>query len=230
VYNGKDFAKGSFNALNPDASLVTSFFAYDLNFNVGAEVAVGDVVGDGYDEVVTGATVGNPHVKVYSGKAIATGPFDPYHPDNSLLASFLGEPYLNDNIGAFVAVGDNLADGYGDIEVGATMGFQETVIPAIRVYSGRAIAGQTFDNNNPSASEVTSFAPYPGALFATGSAVAAADFDADGKADVLLGLHQGSPSYRVIDGLTSGLPTFKDVVNGIEGIFPVVPNNIFVAA
>jgi hypothetical protein len=229
VYNGKAIATGTFDAANPDASLVTSFFAYDLNFNVGANVAVGDVTGDGYGEVVTGPTVGNPHVKVYDGKAIATGAFNPFNPDASLLASFFGEPFLGDNIGAFVAVGDNVGDGYGDVVVGATMGFQATVIPAIRVYSGQAIAGQTFDNSNPQASLVADFAPYPGAISATGSAVAAADFDADGKADVLLGLHQGSPSYRVIDGLTNGTPTFQDIVNGISGIFPVVPNNIFVA-
>jgi len=229
VYNGKDFATGAFNALNPDASLVTSFFAYDLNFNVGANVAVGDVTGDGYGEVVTGATVGNPHVKVYNGKDIVTGAFNPFNPDASLLASFFGGPPLGYNIGAFVAVGDTAGTGYGDVVVGATQGYSTVGIPYISVYSGEAIAAQTFDNQHPETSLRTNIVPYPGAISATGAAVAAADFDADGKADVLLGLHEGSPSYRAVDGQSDG-SSYKDDVNGILGIFtPSGPNSIFVA-
>src|SRR5262249_52485929 len=70
VYDGKGVLQ---DAAHADAHLLASFFAYDLSFNVGANVAAGDVNNDGYAELVTGATVGNPHVKVYDGKSIAQG-------------------------------------------------------------------------------------------------------------------------------------------------------------
>src|SRR5207244_4487626 len=61
---------------NADGSLRSSFFAYDAVFTVGVSVAAGDVNGDGFADVVTGAGAGGgPHVEVFSGK------------DNSVLAS-----------------------------------------------------------------------------------------------------------------------------------------------
>jgi hypothetical protein len=224
VFDGRAIATGTFDAAHPDASLITSFFAYGLNYNVGVNVAAGDIIGDGFADVVTGATVGNPHVKVFSGKDIATGTFDQNNPDASLLASFFGQPYLQDNIGAFVAVGDINGDGYGDIIVGATRSAGMSLTPAVGVFSGQAIANHTFDNNNPDASLLSEFAAYIGATSPTGTAVAAADFEGDGTADVLLGLHQGSPTYRVVD------PLRDETVNNIVGTFPVYPNNIFVGA
>ena len=88
VFSGKAFFDGSFNPSNPDASLLTSYFAYGLNFNIGANVAVGEVNHDGFADIITGATAGNPQVKVYDGQAIANHTFDGGNPDASLLASF----------------------------------------------------------------------------------------------------------------------------------------------
>src|SRR5262249_55137190 len=89
VYDGEAFLPGTFNTANPDASLLAQFFPYALQFNVGANVAVGDIEKNGYADIVTGATVGNPDVRVYRGKDIATGHFDPNNA--SLLAQFF--PY-----------------------------------------------------------------------------------------------------------------------------------------
>src|SRR5262249_54440724 len=137
VYDGQAFANGTFNAANPSASLLAQFFAYGLNFNVGANVAAGDIEHDGYADIVTGATAGNPDVHIYPGKDIAQGKFDPS--GKSLIAQFF--PYaLQFNVGANVAVGDVNGDGYADVVTGATTGN-----PDVRVYSGQDLAHGTFD-------------------------------------------------------------------------------------
>jgi hypothetical protein len=192
VYRGKDLATGTFNPTG--ASLIAQWFAYGLNFNVGANVAVGDVNKDGFADVVTGATAGNPHVKVYSGKAIATGTFSNANPDASLLAQVF--PYaLQFNVGAYVAVGDILGDGYGDLITGSSVGN-----PDVRVYSGKAIANGTFD---PNASQLDQFYAY--ALNQNiGATVAAADVEKTGKADLVVG-STADPRFRVFQGNAQGV-------------------------
>jgi hypothetical protein len=184
-----------------------------LQFNVGANVAVGDVNGDGYADVVTGATAGNPDVRVYSGQDIAHGTFDPT--GKSLLAQFFAYG-LNFNVGAFVAVGDTTGSGFGDVITGASAGN-----PDVHVYSGQAIANHTFDSNHPEASLRDQFFAY-GLNFNIGAAVASADLENTGKFDILTGASAGSPHYRVVKGtatrtqplaLYEGLPT--DLQGGI---------------
>lgn len=49
--------------------LIRSFLAYAKNFRGGVNVAVGDVNGDGYDEIITGAGAGGgPHVRIMDQK------------------------------------------------------------------------------------------------------------------------------------------------------------------
>src|SRR5207248_1500471 len=46
-----------------------SFYAYAPNFTGGVFVAVADVNGDGYGDLISGAGAGGgPHVKIWSGK------------------------------------------------------------------------------------------------------------------------------------------------------------------
>ncbi len=128
LYKGLDIAHGSFNPNG--ASLQAEWFAYGLHFNVGANVAIGDVSGDGWADVITGASAGNPHVKVYSGEAFADGAFDPAHPDATLVwEKFTYE--LQVDIGVYVAVGDTNADGKLDVITGASTGN-----PAVHCYNG----------------------------------------------------------------------------------------------
>jgi hypothetical protein len=205
VYRGKDIAGGTFNPNG--TSLIAQWFPYGLDFNVGANVAVGDVTGDGFADVVTGATVGNPDVRVYNGKDIAQGTFNPL--GNSLLAQFF--PYaLQFNVGAFVAVGDTTGSGFGDIITGASAGN-----PDVRVYSGQDIAKGTFNNANPDASLRDQFFAYD-LDFNIGVAVASADFENTGKFDILTGASAGAPHYRVVKGNATGTqpPALFDGIPG----------------
>ena len=221
VYDGKAIANGTFNPANPDASLLTSFFAYGLNFNIGANVAVGDVNHDGFADIVTGATAGNPHVKVYDGKAIAQHTFDGGNPDASLLASFFAFG-LQFNIGAFVTVGDVTGNGFGDVIVGAAAGN-----PQVKVYDGQAIANHTFNGGNPDASRLASFFAYQ-LNFNIGASVSAAAFDAGGPADILTGAAQGTPHYRLVRGLSSGIQPPAE--HGIDTIATDLTGGIRVGA
>jgi hypothetical protein len=221
VYDGKAIANHTFNPANPDASALASFFAYGLNFNIGVHVAVGDVNGDGFAEVVTGPTAGNPHVKVYDGKAIAQHTFDGGNPDASLLAQFFAFG-LQYNIGAFVTVGDVTGIGYGDVIVGATAGN-----PQVKVYNGQAIAQHTFNAANPDASLRASFFAY-GLNYNIGACVSAANFDARGPADILTGAAQGAPHYRVVKGLSSGVLPPSEY--GIDTLAPDITGGVLVGA
>src|SRR5262249_25271811 len=207
VFSGKDIANHVFNPTG--SSMLDAFFAYGLNFNIGANVAVGDVNKDGFADIVTGANAGNPHVKVYSGKAIANKTFNPFKPDDSLVISFF--PYaLNFNVGAYMTVGDVNGDGYADLITGASIGN-----PHVKVYDGKAIAQGTFDSNKPDTKKLNEFFAYD-LQFNVGAAVAAADFDGDGKFDILTGATTGNPNYRVVKGNATG--TKPPALNGIDGI------------
>jgi hypothetical protein len=84
-----------------------SFFAYGQSYGGGVYVGGGDVDGDGFDDIVTGAGAGGgPHVKVFSGA------------DGSELRSFFA--YTPSFAGGVrVAAGDLDGDGFADIVTGA---------------------------------------------------------------------------------------------------------------
>jgi uncharacterized protein YkwD len=154
---------------------IRSFDAYDSGFRGGVRVATGDVNGDGFDDIITGAGAGGgPHVKVFDGK---TG---------SVLTSFFayGAGFAG---GVFVAAGDVNGDGHADIITGAGAGGG----PHVRVISGAN--GQ----------ELASYFAYP-AGFLGGVNVAAGDVNGDGKADVITGAGAGGgPLVRVFNAATS---------------------------
>ena len=87
---------------------LASFLAYAPLFTGGVNVAVGDVNGDGIEDIVTGAGAGaGPHLRVFSmagGSPRESASFSAYDP------AFTG--------GVFVAVGDVNDDGIDDIIAG----------------------------------------------------------------------------------------------------------------
>jgi hypothetical protein len=202
VYDGKALATGTFNPLLPDFSLLAQFFPYALDFNVGANVAVGDVNDDGFADIVTGATAGNPDVRVYSGRDIAAGTFNPQFPDGSLLAQFFAYA-LDFNVGANVAAGDVNGDGFADIVTGASSGN-----PDVHVYNGKDIAAGIFDPYGRSL--LAHWFAY-GVDFDVGANVAVGDVNGDGFAEVITGASTGNPDVKVYDGLTIAYQHFASL-------------------
>jgi hypothetical protein len=191
VFSGLDIADHTF--VPNGSSLLAQWFAYGINFNVGANVAVGDVNGDSYPDIVTGATQGNPDVKVYNGKDVATGHLNPN--STSVLADWFAYG-VGFGVGVNVAVGDTTGDGFGDIITGATMGN-----PDVHVYSGHDIANGTFDPSG--ASLIAQFFAYDVGQD-IGVTVGSADFEENGRFDILTGSTR-EPRLRVVRGDSSGV-------------------------
>src|SRR5262249_25458909 len=120
-------------------TLVTDFMPFGSAYTGGISLALGDVNNDGFKDLVVGATAGGPHVKVFDGKALFGGTFDPSNPSASQLASFDAfDPIFS--IGVNVAVGDISGNGFADIVTGANAGN-----PDVRVFNGQDIANHTFN-------------------------------------------------------------------------------------
>ena len=90
---------------NSNGQLKTSFMAYDKNFRGGVNVAVGDVDGDGQNEIITGeGKGGNSQVKIWNSSG-------------QLKSSFMAYD-KNYKDGVFVAASDINNDGQAEILTG----------------------------------------------------------------------------------------------------------------
>jgi hypothetical protein len=153
------------------------FLALGGTFTGGLFVAVGDVNGDGFGDIIVGADAGGlPAVEVFSGK------------DGSVLGAFLAFT-PNFSGGVRVAAGDINNDGRTDIITGAGPGG----LPIVAVY----------DLTNGSASLVSSFLAFnssvPGGIY-----VAAGNVDGVPGDEVIVGAGAGGlPAVRVFSGVAA---------------------------
>lgn len=177
---------------------LASFFAYSATFTGGVRVASGDVNGDGFSDIVTGAGAGGgPHVKVFDGQSgVETASFFAYSP------TFTG--------GVYVASGDVNGDGLDDIVTGADAG----AAPHVKVFDGKG------------GGELASFIAYD-ANFSGGVRVAAADLTGDGHADIITGVGAGGgPQVKVFDGQSGAelASFFAYAPNFSGGVFVAATN------
>jgi uncharacterized protein YkwD len=164
-----------------DNHVLYAFYAYDPHFTGGVSVAAGDIKGNGYADIVTGAGAGGgPHVRAFDGKSL-----------QEFRSFFAYDPRFN--VGVNVAVGDVDGDGKADIITGPGAGGG----PAVEVFSGA-------DNHLENAFYAFS------SSFRGGVSVATADVTGTGKLDLILGGGAGKTSeVKTVQADT--LATVRDI-------------------
>ena len=95
--------------VNGQGEILAEFYAYDVAFSGGVRLAMGDVDGDGEEEIVTGAGPGGgPQVRIFDLDGNVEGQFFAFEE--------------GDRLGIFVTVGDVNADGVDEILVTSDTG------------------------------------------------------------------------------------------------------------
>ena len=212
---------------NPDGSVRFDFFAFEESFYGGVRVAVGDVNGDGIDDIVTGAGfTGGPVVRVFSGA------------DLTVLSEFFAYDE-NFRVGVFVAVGDINGDGFADVITGAGSALPGMAGgPHVEAFDGATIGTLIGPDQRPLA--LLSFFAYA-EDFIGGVRVAAGDLDGDGAAEVVTAPGPGGgPEIKVYSYAGSQNPRLRTSFPGFDadyqaGLFVAVvpatadsPGGVFV--
>jgi hypothetical protein len=149
--------------------------AFPKGFHGGVRIAVGDVNGDGHDDIVVSAGAGVPRVKVFDGTNL-----------NHVLRSFLAFP-RSFHGGVYVAAGDLDGDHRAEIIAGMGPGGQ----PVAQVFDGTT--------GTPGVQLQAADATFTGGV----RVGLVRDLNGDGLPEIITGTGPGGGSeVRVFDGLT----------------------------
>ena len=171
---------------------IADFYAFDRSFTGGVHVAVGDVNGDGFDDLIVAAGAGGgPHVKVFKGGSNIGGTTTNEIDISAPLVSFYAFS-AGFSGGVWVSSGDLNGDGFADVIVGAGVGGGPHVKLLAATHDGTTFTG--LDVNNP----LASFYAF-GANFTGGVRVAAAS----GMFATAAGAG-GGPHVKVFQTLSGG--------------------------
>ncbi|HEX4146498.1 MAG TPA: hypothetical protein VHY91_23560 [Pirellulales bacterium] len=163
-------------------ALIESFLAQSSSYNYGLDVAVGDVNGDGRQDIITAPMVGAASVSVFLNNGSTTAPFTAYSASTPKFTAF-------SNISGYQGGVDGLAvgnvtnnpatsgnsAGAGDIIVGSGVG-TKAIAQVFNYYA-----------NGVSSTPALTITPTFSASVTGGVSVAVADVNGDGVPDVVLG-------------------------------------------
>lgn len=157
------------------------FPAYAANYTGGVNVAMGDVDGDGIDEIITGTNPGSTtHVRIFKQDGTIIGGFFAY------------DGYFT---GVNVAAADLDNDGKAEIITGTGSG-SSTHVKAFKPDGSYVAIGDGYG-----------FFAYPG--YYIGADVAAGDVTGDGKAEIITSTNKGSTSHvKIFDNTGHYLNSF----------------------
>jgi hypothetical protein len=215
---------------------VADFLAYAPAFRGGVRVAVGDVDGDGIDDIVTAAGPGGgPHVRVFRGICPGTYTPPPGAPSCDTLFTvdttqpiaefFAFAPAFPG--GVYVAVGnfDQSNDAGDCVRNEIVVAAGEGGGPHVKILRN-ATAGGVCPIGSPvvidAEAPIVGFFPFPPA-FRGGVRVAADDLNFDGFADLVVGAGPGgTPHVQVFRNLSTGPGAFGglDTANPVASFFP----------
>jgi hypothetical protein len=194
-----DAGGGPLVTVNYSDGHTRSFFAYDQNFTGGVRIAMGDINGDGFSDLVTATGIGGgPHIKIWdlrTGTPMQVASFFAFE------SNFTGGLYIAcGNLNSDVNPTTGLV--YDDIIVGAGPGGG----PRITAFAG----AQAFAINQ-STVLVNFFAYAP--QFTGGVTVASADRTGDGIDEIVTGAgFGGGPNVTVFQLQQTAPGQFNQVV------------------
>ncbi len=166
--------------MSSGGKVLSEFYPYGKNYRAGINFAIGNLVGDGRLEIITGTGAGaGPQVRIFDSNG------QPIHPGFFAFDK-------NSRGGVNVALGDVNADGYAEIITGA----------------GKGMAPQVNIFNRQGKSINVSFLAYDKS-FKGGVNVAVGDLNSDGKSEIITGAGiGGGPHIRIFNEQGKTLNSF----------------------
>lgn len=187
-----------------------SIMAYEKSYREGVRVAIGDINGDGNDDIITATRTGTGRIRAFDGVTHQRISFG----DLNEIQAFTGK----NAHGAYVALGDFYGENSLEIIVGSGLGGGQ-----VKIFSSED--GTLQGTKTP-------FAPsYKG-----GIRVAAGDLNFDGRADIVAGMGQYGSMVKIIASgeapdvlFQAGPKKLRDgVFVAVGDVSPSGPNEIIV--